>query len=135
MLQRCTNRVSTDKLLAEIIRKLVPKTKIVLKDRKDNKITTLSTQVTPQSLKTIDKIISSQVIQKVFKSLEEQGTISNQKTSNVKSIIIRVALCYFLSNLNDLQKNPLLYQRALTLKSSERILQKIYQEKYGGSKN
>lgn len=113
----------------------MPKTKIVLKDRKDNKMTTISTQVTPQSLKTIDKIISSQVFQKVFKSLEEQGTISNQKTSNVKSIIIRAAFCYALLDLDNLQKNPLEYQCVVTLRSSERILQKIYQEKYGGSKN
>ncbi len=40
-LQRCANRFSTDKLLAEIYSEILPHTKLVLKDKKDNKITTL----------------------------------------------------------------------------------------------
>lgn len=135
-MQRSNNRVSTDKLLAEICLDTLPKTKIPLKSRLDNRHTSISTQVTAESLKIIDAIISSsKILKNLFQNLEEQGAIPNKKLSNVKSIVIRAALCYFLKQLDNLQKNPQLYQRAVTLQSSENILKKIYQEKFGGSKN
>lgn len=56
--------------------------------------------------------------------------------SNVRSILFRASLCCLLYRLEELHKNPSLYQRVRTLQSSENILQKIYQEKYKeGSKN
>lgn len=135
ILQRCVNTKSTERLLAEILKEIIPGTKLTLKDRKDNKITTISTQFTPESLKIIDKIISFTKIRDIFENLEVDGFIYNRKMSNVKSILIRASLCYRLYKLNDLQKNPSTYQRVRTLQSSENLLKKIYQEKFGGSKN
>ena len=134
ILQRCVNTKSTERLLAEILKEIIPRVKLTLKDRKDNKITTISTQFTPESLKIIDKIISSTKIRDIFENLEVDGFIYNRKMSNVKSILIRASLCYRLYKLNDLQKNPSTYQRVRTLQSSENLLKKIYQEKFGGSK-
>ncbi len=135
ILQRCVNTKSTERLLVEILKEIIPGVKLTLKDRKDNKITTISTQFTPESLKIIDKIISSAKIRDIFENLEVDGFIYNRKMSNVKSILIRASLCYRLYKLNDLQKNPSTYQRVRTLQSSENLLKKIYQEKFGGSKN
>ncbi len=134
ILQRCVNTKSTERLLAEILKEIIPRVKLTLKDRKDNKITTISTQFTPESLKIIDKIISSTKIRDIFENLEVDGFIYNRKMSNVKSILIRASLCYRLYKLKDLQKNPSTYQRVRTLQSSENLLKKIYQEKFGGSK-
>ena len=133
ILHRCTNRISTDKLLNEISQSIIPRVKIELKRKKDNKMTTISTQVTPQSLKTIGMIICSPAIQSFFEKLGEDGFIIRQNTCTIKSVLIRAAICYFLENLDDLEKNISLYQRAVTLKSSEKVLQKIYLELYGGS--
>ncbi len=135
ILQRCVNTKSTERLLVEILKEIIPRTKLTLKDKKDNKITTISTQFTPESLKIIDKIISSTKIRDIFENLEVDGFIYNRKMSNVKSILIRASLCYRLYKLNDLQKNPSTYQRVRTLQSSENLLKKIHLEKFGGSKN
>jgi len=135
ILQRCANHFSTDKLLTEICREILPHTKLVPKDKKDNKITTFSTQLTPESLKIINSIIGSSIIESIFEELEEDGLILNKNINTLKSIIVRAAVCYLLYRLDDLKKNPSLYQIVVTLQSSENILKKIYQEKYGGSKN
>jgi len=135
ILQRCVNRFSTDKLLSEICREILPHVKLALKDKKDNRMTTFSTQITPESLKIINNIISSPVVESIFEELEEDGLIINKNNTTLKSIIIRASVCYLLYRLSDLKKNPLLYQRSITLQSSENILRKIYQEKYGGFKN
>ena len=131
ILQRCTNIKSTEKLLSEIYRDLLPKTKLILKDKKENKKTTFSTQFTPESIKIINEIIHSDKIQSIFERLEEYGLILSKSCSTVKSILIRASVCYLLSyRLNEIRKNPLLYQRTVTLQSSEKTLEKIYQEKY-----
>ena len=135
ILQRCVNRVSTDKLLAEICRELLPHTKLALKDKEDNVETTISTQITAESLKIIDKIISSSSITSIFEELEENGLIANRAGGNIKSIVIRASMCYLLQRLNDLKKNHTLYQIVVTLQSSENILKKIYDEKYKEAKN
>ena len=133
--RRTSNRVSTDKLLAEIIHSDLPKIKLNLKDKKDNKVTTISAQFTAQSITIIDKIISSSKFKNSLQLLEEKCLINYQKTSSIRAHLIRATICSILSRLDYLKENPHIYERATTLQSSENILQKIYQEKYGGSKN
>jgi len=135
-IRRTSNLTSTDKLLAEIIRSNLPKVKISLKPRLENVQTSLSAYFLPESIKIIDSMIStSEILKNIFQNLEEQGSITSQCALNPKSIIIRASICQILNNLDVLKNNPFLYQRAMTLKSTEKALQKIYQEKFGGSKN
>lgn len=135
ILERCVTARSTERLLVEILKEILPGVKIPLKDRKDNKITTISTHFTPESLKIIDKIISSAKIKEIFENLDVDAFIYNQKMSNVRSILFRASLCCLLYRLQELHERPSLYQRTLTLQSSENTIKKIYLKKYGDSKN
>lgn len=130
ILERCVTARSTERLLVEILKEILPKIKVPLKDRKDNKITTISTHFTPESLKIIDKILSSVKIKEIFENLDADEFIYNPKMSNVRSILFRVSICCLLYRLQELQNNSSFYQRTQTLQSSENILKKIYQEKY-----
>ena len=132
--RRTRNGVSTDKLLMEIIRLNLPKIKLELKNEKDNKPTTASAQFTLQTIKIIDKIMSSSKFKNSLQLSEEGILTDNQKTPITMAHLIRAAICSILNRLNFLKENPSIYERATTLQSCENILEKIYKEKYMGSK-
>jgi len=77
-------------------------------------------------------MVSSTKIKKIFENLEGIGIIKNLKSTQLKSTIFRIAVCDFLNNLDDLKKNPSLYLRAVTLTSTQKVLEKIYTEKFRG---
>lgn len=133
--QRTSNNVSTEKLLAEIFNHAVPGTKITLKSRTNNLISSLSTQISSKSLHLIDLMICTPKIKNYFEILEGVGIVNNLKLTQLKSTIFRIAICYFLDNLDDLKGNPSIYYRAMTLPSSENVLENIYNKKFRGSKN
>lgn len=134
-LQRCTNRFSTDKMLHDIMRKILPGSRISLLGREANRCTTISFYLTPKSFACIGDIISrSTAIKDGFVRLEEYGCVPSRGASNVTSIILRAALCYFLLRIDDMYKRPELYQRALTLDNSERVLCRIRDRTAGGSR-
>ncbi len=133
--RRTRNGVSTDKLLAEIIRSSLPKIKLELKNKKDNSPTTISAQFTIQTVKIIGKIISSSKFKNSLQLSEEGILADNQKTPITMAHLIRAAQCNSLRKLNYLKENPHIYERATTLQSCENILKKIYDEKYKEAKN
>jgi hypothetical protein len=130
ILRRTNNRVSTDKLLAEIFTSHFPNTKLDLKDKSDNTATTLSIQFTPKSVELINKILASEIFKKKISSLRENIFTYQQNPKNIKAHLIRATTCNILNKLDLLAENPSLYQRAINLNSSENILQKIYDKKY-----
>ena len=147
LLRKVRNRKSTEKALQNIHDGMLPavrKTKesqqkkggnVRNDDDDGSKPTTISTQFTPHSIKIIEKIFSSENFTDTFEELHEDGFIDNEKPSNIKAIIVRASMCLILKRLADLQERPMLYQRALTLASSEKTLEAIYQTRYEGYKN
>lgn len=129
ILRRTNNRISTDKLLAEIFTSYFPKTKLNLKHKNENEKTSFSIQFTPKSIKIINDIMASDIF-KTNRPFQENIFLYQQKEINVKAHVIRATTCNILNRLDYLKENPHIYQRAIRLDSSEKILEKIYQEKY-----
>lgn len=125
-LQRCTNRFATDKMLYDTMRKILPGAKVSLLKRDSNRATTLTAPLTPGTLRCLGDLMSgSAVLKERFAHLEEYGCVPNRRASDSKAVILRAALCYFLLRINDLSRHPELYQRAMTVSNSEKVLCRI----------
>ncbi len=133
ILRRCGNRISTDKLLAEIYRDLVPDHKHKI-NRRSKHMTSISTGLTPSAIHIVNKIVASDLVQRIFQGLEEDGYIPNSKVTTIRSIVIRAAVCYFLIKIDQLEQSPQNYQRVANEKAAEITLDHIYQTHYGGTK-
>lgn len=135
ILRRCTNRFSTDKMLHDIMREILPGSKVSLLNREANRITTISFYLTPESVAHVGGIISeSSAISNGFARLEEYGCVPSRGAPNIKSIILRAAVCYFLLRTDYLSRHPELYHRAMTVSNSERVLRGIRDKTAGGSR-
>lgn len=135
VLQRCTNRFAADRMLYDIMRKILPGAKVPAFKRCPGRATTLTTPLTPGTLKCLGELMSeSEVLKERFAYLEEYGCVSSLRASDSKAVILRAALCYFLLRIDDLSKHPELYQRAVTVSNSEKVLCRIRDRTAGGSR-
>lgn len=132
ILKMCVKLETTQKLFTEFKRELIPDVILFLKDKNDNKQSSISAMFTSESVAIIHKIISSNKFKVIFKSVDMNMDryISQKYVVNGLSVLYRASLCYLLNRLDDMEKNPATYQKMLTLRSTENALKKIDNEQY-----
>ena len=136
IIRRCGNRISTHVLLSEMYDDLVPDHKHKINPRRSKSMTSISTGLTPSTIRTIDKLVSSRIILEIFERLEERGYIPNSK-STIQSILVRDIVCYILTRIGYLERYPRHYprhyQRVVNKKTAEFALEEIYHQRYDPS--